>query len=153
MGIDDIKLKRFAAKFGNRPPKQRRTEPVAESAPEESVETVEEGEKSDETPTFVKHCVAAIASKDEVLGDLKRKKVSPFAICNATYNKNKRTLAAIHSRGRHHTAADYKRSLEKLREETEIARLSRPDRAQITFDANTTAPRHADRRKISYNPE
>ncbi len=150
MSIDDIKLKRFAAKFGNRPPKQRAEVKVEATEPDP---VIEEGAEEPRTPKFVQHCVTAITEKPKVLNKLKQQGASPFAICNSAYSKNKRSLSATHSGGTHHTAAQYERALKKLREDTERAREDSPSRDQIVFDAAPGVPRNEGRRTISFNPE
>jgi len=108
------------------------------------------------TPEFVRHCVAAIVEKPADLERLKQgapegSDGSPFAVCWAKYNENKRSLAAKHSRGEHHTVAEYKTALKKLREGVEDARVI--DRSKIIYSDVQVAPAPIERNQIQFHPK
>ena len=104
---------------------------------EDDDETLAEGKKY-RTPEFVRHCVAAIVERPKDLARIESQAPegsdgSPFAICHAKYNENKRSLAAKHSRGDHHSTADYEKALAKLREDTEALRRQNEDRSEVCY--------------------
>ena len=117
-------------------------------------EPLEEGKKKrPHTPEFVRHCVAAITEKPEDLARIEQKKDgSPFGICWSKYKKNKRSLAAKHSKGEHHTAKDYESALATLRNETREIRESRPSRKNIVFEEQWE-PRGEQRSQIRFSPK
>ena len=112
---------------------------------------IHEGSES-RTPDFVKHCVSAIVERPKVLKRIKQKKDgSPFAICYSVYNKNKRKLAALHSRGVHHTKKDFEKAIDALKEEIERLRMSREPRNKIKFEPNASyIDRPTDRRNVIF---
>jgi hypothetical protein len=125
----------------------------------EEQEELQEGKKRPHTPKFVQHCVTAITEKPESLSRVKREAPkgsdgSPFAICWAQYKKKRRSLAAKHSKGEHHTVKEYKGALKTLRQETEEIRRARPSRSAIIFEAaGPDAIERTDRSRIRFQPE
>ncbi|MDX1486861.1 MAG: hypothetical protein R3268_01575 [Acidiferrobacterales bacterium] len=148
--IDKVKMRRLCESLGDRLPQK--------TPSNESGGTLEEGEKKHHTPKFVQHCVAAITEKPKELKRIKKggnngEEGTPFAICWDNYNKNKKSLAAKHAKGNHHSVKDYEKSLKKLREAREAARAKRVDPRQIVFE--TRAPEHIKRearRNIRFEP-
>lgn len=149
--MDKIKMRRICRAMGDKLP-----EPKVEEASEP--EEVSESEKKHHNPKFVRDCVAAITQNSEDLERVEqdapgKEKGSPFAVCWAKYNKNKKSLAAKHSKGSHHTTKDYEAALKKLRESTEALRANRQPRSSITFDATPSAERKGhSRRDVHYKP-
>jgi hypothetical protein len=121
-------------------------------------EELQEGEKKHHTPKFVQHCVTAITEKPESLSRVEKQAPkgtdgSPFGICWAQYKKHRRSLAAKHSQGKHHTVKQYEGALAKLREETDALRKSRPSRSRIVFETLGDDPKGLSRRKVVFSPE
>lgn len=113
---------------------------------------VSEGKKKHHTPKFVQHCVSAITNDPEKLADVEKKKDgSPFAICNAQYNKDKKSLAAKHSQGKHHTVKDYENALEKLRESVEERAAHNVDPRSVSFTP-VVGEQEVDPRSIRFSP-
>jgi len=97
-------------------------------------EDLDEG-KGHKTSDFVRHCVTAITERPKDLARVETGKPdgSPFAVCNAKYNDNKRSLAAKHSKGEHHSDARYKESLATLRGRVDEARQQNADRGSVLY--------------------
>jgi hypothetical protein len=126
--------------------------------PAEQLSEGNEGKKKHHTPKFVQHCVAAITGEPESLERIEKNAPkgsdgSPFAICWAKYKSNRRSLAAKHAKGKHHTVKDYEKSLATLRQEAEKIRASRPSRRQIVFEHANVEPKGARRVLIEFRPE
>lgn len=94
-----------------------------------------------DTPKFVQHCVSAIVNDPTRLRKLK---TSPFAICNAVYEKNKRVLAARHATGKHHSIKEFEKALALLKARTKEMRESRAPRHSVLFveSKQPQIPRH-----------
>lgn len=122
-------------------------------------EAIEEGdEKKHHTPEFVRHCVTAITEKPKDLERVKQDapgsdEGSPFAICWAKYKGNKRSLAAKHAKGKHHTVSQYKKALATLREDLEKIRGENIDRRKIMHSDVGIDPAPSTRHLIRYAPE
>ena len=159
MSLDNVKLRRLEAKLGPRLYRKNASNQSSgtfdeNGASDQSGGALEEGEQKHHTPKFIQHCVTAITEKPEKMAKIKKQKDgSPFAICHAQYKKNKRGLAAAHSRGKHHTVVQYERALKKLKEETERVRASKRSRENITFGSNGDDPRRTDRSQVLFQPE
>ncbi len=131
MTLDDIKTKRLAVIAAKFAPPASLNESVTTTS---GTDTVIEG-KQHNTPEFVRHCVAAITSKPKTLDRVQQKKDgSPFGVCYATYKKNKRSLAAKHSTGEHHTNKQYEKSLKTLSQEGADRRKSSDSRRHVVFE-------------------
>lgn len=130
---------------------------AAESVDDDDAPGLDEGKKH-KTPEFVRHCVAAITEKPE---DLKRvqqdapgpEEGSPFAICYAKYKGNKRSLAAKHAKGEHHTVKQYEKALATLREDLARVRQQNVDRSQVIHSDVQVEVTPASRHCIRYIPE
>ena len=159
MTLNDIKAKRVLRALGDRLPK-----PVVESVTVEydvdedgtytNARVIDEGKKKHHTPKFVQHCVTAITQDPERLAKIKAggeggEEGSPFAVCNASYDKKTRSKAAAHSQGEHHTTTEYEAALKKLRVEN---RQNAPDRGRIVFEAASSDLKQSDRSRIVYRP-
>lgn len=166
MTLNDIKLKRTVAGLGDKLPKKNASNESGGSLGESvtvqydvdadgnytNPRVVEEG-KEHKTPEFIRHCVAAITSDPKKLAKVQEKKDgSPFGICTAQYKKDKRALAAKHSRGDHHSSADYEKALATLRNEADELRAARPSRTNILFESQDTEPKKDGRRTVRYTP-
>lgn len=151
--IDKIKIKRIEQSLGDRLPR-----PHAEADSSESP-SIDEGKKEHQNPTFVRKCVDAITQDKDKLEKIERDggdgedKGSPFAVCHAQYNKNKRSLAAKHTDDTGPSEKQWKSTLSKLRESLDALRNSRPPRTSIVFDAQPADFRkRAARRDIQFDP-
>lgn len=175
MALNEIKTKRVLKALGDRLPKKNASnesggtlgEVVTTTTTSTAITVSEwgvvggdttarilsEGAKQHHTPEFVRHCVTAITEKPDSLDRVQQKKDgSPFAICNAQYNKNKRPLAAKHSQGGHHTVKQYEKALSTLRQRREEAREARDSRRTIVFEGVPLDPKKGDRRRICFKP-
>ena len=150
MTLNEIKMKRVLAALSDQ------DDSISEAKDKKSKKT----KKPSRTPLFIKHCVAAIVQKPATLarvqaGGQEAGGGSPFAVCSATYNKDKRKLAADHSQQakgekKHHTLKDYEQALEKLREDNRREKL---DRSRVVFEQRDARElRRSDRRRITFVP-
>jgi hypothetical protein len=119
-------------------------------------EALIEGKKP-KTPDFVRHCVTAITEKPKELARVQQDapgpdEGSPFAICNAKYNNNKRSLAAKHSKGEHHSVGQYEKALEKLREDVEEARSQNVNRSTVLHSDVVIEATSTTRHLVRYAP-
>ena len=118
MHLNEIKLKRLteSTKHKNASTTKKELEPNKLGA----VDLINEGIEKHHTPKFVQHCVTAITQDTARLNQVQQKKGgSPFAVCQAQYDKSKGSLAAKHSQGKHHSVKDYEKALATLRETVE----------------------------------
>jgi hypothetical protein len=113
--------------------------------------------KQHQTPAFVRHCVTAITEKPKDLARVEKDAPggddgSPFAICWAKYKGNKKSLAAKHAKGEHHTGAQYEKALATLREDVEEARRDNAQRNTVVFNDVDVIPTASSRHLIRYAP-
>ena len=126
-----------------------------EATDDEDESHLDEGKKHD-TPAFVRHCVTAITEKPADLERVEKDAPadtdgSPFAICWAKYKGDKRSLVAKHSRGEHHSVAQYEKSLATLREDVDRVRQQNASRtAHDVAEEITLTP--TNRHLIRYTP-
>ena len=107
------------------------------TAPQPVSEGADEG-KPYQTPKFVRDCVSAISEKPKTLSRISKKEDgSPFAVCYAKYNNNKKSLAATHSKGEHHSNKDFEAAKSKLRNQVESLRKQRSDRRNVVFEGDS----------------
>jgi len=116
-------------------------------------DSLDEG-KGHKTSDFVRRCVTAITERPKDLARVEAGKPdgSPFAICNAKYNDNKRSLAAKHSKGEHHSDAQYKKTLATLRESVTEARQQNEDRGDLFYSDVVTPVTSTNRHLVHYTP-
>lgn len=138
MTLNELKKKRILESLGDRLLEKNAINESDSSPSGDGVgaQVINEGEKKHRTPEFVRHCVTAITEKPKSLDRVQQKKDgSPFAICHAQYKKDKRSLAAKHSKGEHHTNKEYEKALKTLRTKTEELRNQRAPRSSFVFEA------------------
>ena len=172
MKINELKLKRISeakklnarvakTSLARRTTKQLTTDEkgrqiYAQQAAKEDLDledSLDEG-KGHKTSDFVRHCVTAITERPKDLARVEAGKPggSPFAICNAKYNDDKRSLAAKHSKGEHHSDAQYKKALATLREGVIVARQQNEDRGDLFYSDVVTPVTSTNRHLIHYTP-
>ena len=134
---------------------QKAQRSVTEAAREEQI--IQEGR---EFPEFVKHCVASMASNRETMQRLKQRggkaaaASAPYAICQATYDKNKHSLAARHSDGPHHTKSEFEAAIKKLAKMREDLRDTRFPREQVVFETTgSIGLKGGSRQAVRFVPE
>jgi hypothetical protein len=171
MKLDDIKAKRLAPLASKYAPPTPITESalgvvgttattttgsaatITFSGPVTVDGAVQFEEKKHQTPKFVRDCVAAITEKPKELARIQQKKDgSPFGICYAQYEKNKRSLAAKHSHSGHRASGNYEKALATLRNEREERRAERPSRRRVVFEHVEPQPPHH-RRSVRFEAQ